>query len=73
MSTPTPGHISHASTAANSAIAAIRNHVYDVSGSELPPELDPAVLALSSGDTRIFCYEEPIAYVHIPLYDKLWT
>jgi len=53
MSTPTPGHISHASTAANSAIAAIRNHVYDVSGSELPPELDPAVLALNPGQYTV--------------------
>jgi hypothetical protein len=45
MNTPTPGHISHASTAANSATAAIRNHVYDVPGSELPLELDPADLS----------------------------
>ena len=73
MSTPTPGHISHASTAANSATAAIRNHVYDISGSELPLELNPAVLPLSSGNIPIFSYEEPITYVHIPLYVKLWT
>ena len=49
MSTPTPGHISHASTAANSGTAAIRNHVYDNSGSELPLELDPSILALNPG------------------------
>ena len=49
MSTPTPGHISHASIAANSGTAAIRNHVYDISGSELPLELDPSVLALNPG------------------------
>jgi hypothetical protein len=53
MSTPTPGHISLASTAVNSATDAIRNHVYDISGSELPPEFDPAALALSSG-TSVF-------------------
>jgi hypothetical protein len=39
-STPTPGHISQVSTAAHSANAAIRNHVYDISGSEVPLELD---------------------------------
>jgi hypothetical protein len=44
MSTSTPGHISHASTAAISATAAIRNHVYNLSGSELPLELDSSVL-----------------------------
>jgi hypothetical protein len=53
MSTPTPEHISHASTAINSANDAIRNLVYDISGSELPPELDPRVMALSSG-TSVF-------------------
>jgi hypothetical protein len=73
MSMPTPGYISHASTAANSATAAIRNHVYDISGSELPVELDPAVLALSSGDARVLCYEEQIACVHIIFHVKLWT
>jgi len=49
MITPTPGHISHASTAAHSANAAIRNHAYDISGLELPLELDPSVLALNPG------------------------
>lgn len=53
MSTPTPRHISHASTTAHSATAAIRNHVYDISGSQLLLELDPAVLAVSSG-TPVF-------------------
>ena len=47
MNTPTPGHISHASTAALSATAAIRNHVCDISGSKSPLELYPAVLALN--------------------------
>ena len=46
-STPTPGHISHASTAVNSANAAIRNHVCNISGSQLPLELDSAVMGHS--------------------------
>jgi hypothetical protein len=43
-STPTLGNISHASTAAHSATAAIQNHAYDISGSEFYLELYPAIL-----------------------------
>jgi hypothetical protein len=53
MSTPTPEYISHTSTDAHSATAAIRDHVHDISGSELPLELDPPVLALNPGQYNV--------------------